>query len=203
MKTPSFVLIFTLLFAPQQIVLAAPEAKAATVTLTAAHVSSAIDIEAAIHKVTLEGKRPATILLDGRDGPFRYTGLDQSINIFFSNLTIRGINDAYFSNSEGFYLDDVAADNLIIENLTMKCNVDCIGGVGSHNQVTVRNNLFMAGTTGIGVRDGSRWVISRNTILAGAYGIHLIHTPKRHGHRQSRQRDVGDRIEWRSLIRYP
>ena len=41
-------------------------------TLTADQVDSASDIEAAIKSATAEGKRPGTVILDGRDGAFAY-----------------------------------------------------------------------------------------------------------------------------------
>jgi hypothetical protein len=51
-------------------------------TLTANQVVGANDIEAAIQRATLEGTRPGTVILDGRNGPFVYTVDDRSINIF-------------------------------------------------------------------------------------------------------------------------
>jgi parallel beta-helix repeat protein len=176
MKTVSFLCILVLLLIPHQRAAAAVDSRSGEITLTADQVTSAIDIETAIHQVTLEGTRPGVIILDGRKGPFIYNHPDRSINLFFSNLTLRGVNNAYFPDTDGIYIDGESNDNLVIENLAMNCTGDCLGGVGTHNRVTVRHNLFKTGAMGIGVSGGSRWVITDNTILAQVFAIHLIRT---------------------------
>ncbi len=176
MKTLSILFSLSLFFMTFNPVSAQPEPKSAVLTLTAKQVTSAIDIETAIHQVTLEGQRPGVIILDGREGPFKYAGPDRSINIFFSNLTLRGANNAFFPDTDGVYIDHVPADHLVIENLVMKCSGDCIGMVGTHNHVIVRNNVLTSGAMGIGVNGGSSWSITNNTIQAKVFAIFLIGT---------------------------
>jgi nitrous oxidase accessory protein NosD len=170
------VLLMMMVIAPFQFTIPLGVEKSTVITLTANQVTSAIDIETAEHQVTREGTRPGVILLDGRDGPFIYTGIDRSINIFFSNVTLRGVNGATFPDTDGIYVDDVKSDHLVIENLAMNCSGDCLGMVGTHNHVTIRHNLFKTGAMGVGINRGKNWLITDNTIMARANGIFLIRT---------------------------
>ena len=176
MKTLSVCFVLILLVIPRPGISSDASANSGRITLTATQVTSAIDIENAIHQITREGTRPGVIILDGREGPFIYTGIDRSINIFYSNLTLRGVNNASFPNSTGIYIDNVPADNLVFENLYMICTGDCLGMVGTHNRVTVRHNLFKTGGMGVGVNGGRDWLITDNTITAPAFALYLIRT---------------------------
>lgn len=178
MKPTIFFLILTLLLIPTRSAMAKASPEQAIITLTADQVTSAIDIENAMHQVTAEGTRPGMVVLDGRKGAFVFSGIDRAINIFFSNLTLRGVNNAALPNTDGIYIDHVPADNLVIEGLAMRCSGDCVGMVGIHNQVTIRDNLFQAGGMGIGVAYGKDWCISGNTIQAQNFAIFLIFTER-------------------------
>jgi hypothetical protein len=176
MNSMIVVALLILLLAPHIPLSAFKDSKAGVVTLTADQVTSAIDIETAMHQVTREGQRPGVIILDGRAGPFIYTGPDRTINFFFSNLTLRGINGATLADTDGIYLDNVPADDLVIEDLVMNSSSDCVGMVGSHNRVTIRRILCRAAGMGVGVNTGSDWQITDNTIVSNNYAIFLIRT---------------------------
>jgi len=157
----------------------APKAPAqpGEVVLSPDQVSSAVDIETAMRQATSEGQVPGVVILDGRGGPFRFNPSgDRTINLFYSDLTLRGINNAFLPNAEGIYLDDTPADHLLIEGLAMRCSYTCLGMVGVHNDVTVRDNLFQAKAWGIGANRGRNWIITGNLIQAGDHAVALLHT---------------------------
>jgi hypothetical protein len=144
------------------------------ITLTAQNVTSAIDIESAVRTVTANGTRPGTLLLDGRYGPFVYSGDDRSINIFYSNLTFRGINEAFFPNTEDGFFFDFPADNIHIQDLFMVSKGGCISGGGNNSNVVVHGNTFQANSVAIGINLGRNWTITNNTILAGVYALQIV-----------------------------
>ena len=144
------------------------------ITLTASMVTSAIDIENAIQTVTRQGARPGTIILDGSEGPFVYSGPDRSINLFYPNLTLRGVNAAHLTNADdGFFFDDLPADNIRIEDLYIDSRGGGVVGLGQHANIVISGNTFRAEGAAIEVNHGRRWTITGNTILAGSYALHI------------------------------
>ncbi|MCD6061089.1 MAG: Periplasmic copper-binding protein (NosD) [Moraxellaceae bacterium] len=144
--------------------------QAATVTLTRNDVSSALDIETAINSATNFGTTSGTVILDGRQGEFVYSGPDRSINIAVSRLTLRGVHGATIANcDDGLFFDDVAVRNIIVERLAFHCTGDGIDHVGlsPRKDVTVRNNVFETGLSGISVSNTIEWRILNNSIVAG------------------------------------
>ena len=160
----------------------APMGKAAPeVILDASQVTSARDIEMAIDLATNYGTRPGIITLDGSKGKFEYTGDDRSINIYYSNITIRSFNWATIGNcDDGVFFDDTIANNIVIEGLELVC----LGGhsvyapyLGQHHDVTLRNNYFESGMyPAIDILQGDYWTISGNQILSLGTGIYLNET---------------------------
>ncbi|MDF3031301.1 MAG: hypothetical protein K0R03_1859 [Moraxellaceae bacterium] len=145
-------------------------AQAGTVTLTSNNVSSALDIEAAINTATNFGTTPGTVILSGRKGDFVYSGPDRSINIQVSNLTLRGVHGATIANcDDGLFFDDVAVRDIRVEQITFHCTGDGIDYVGTspRKDVTVRNNVFETGASGISVTNTIDWRIINNSIVAG------------------------------------
>jgi hypothetical protein len=120
------------------------------VILNASQVTSARDIEMAIDLATNYGTRPGIVTLDGNKGKFEYTGDDRSINIYYSNITLRSFNWATIGNcDDGVFFDDTIANNIVIEGIELVC----LGGhsvyapyLGQHHYVTLRNNYFESGT---------------------------------------------------------
>ncbi len=149
------------------------------VTLTASQVSSAVDIEAAIIQATAEGTRQGMVTLDGKKGAFVFTGEDRSVNIFVSNLTLRGVNQPVIQNcDDGLFFDNFPLENVQVEGITFLCSGDGVEASGSFQDVTLRNNLFQAANNGIGLGGGSsEWQITGNTIQAGWNAI-TIHGAK-------------------------
>jgi nitrous oxidase accessory protein NosD len=149
-----------------------------TVVLTADMVHSAIDIESAFHQATAWGTRPGVVVLDGRLGAFEYDPEepDKDINIFYSNLTLRGKNGAVLHGG-GINLDGMPLANITIEGLEMHCPADCITSPdGVHRDVSVLRNRLYAENFGIGVGGTDGWTIRENTIYAGWSAVHLYHT---------------------------
>lgn len=148
-------------------------AHAGTVTLTSNDVTSAPDIEAAINTATNFGTEKGTVILDGSQGEFVYSGpfpLDTSINVFRSNFTLRGINNATIANcDDGLFFDDFALDDIVIEDMTFHCTGDGIDGAGlsQRTDVIIRRNVFETGIFGIIQNNAIRWSIMNNTINAG------------------------------------
>jgi hypothetical protein len=145
------------------------------VVITASGVDGANDIEAAIIDATAGGTRPGTVILDGVDGAFVFTNPDKSLNIFVSNLTLRGINQAILDNCvDGLFFDDFALQNILVEGITFLCTGGGVEATGQFMDVTLRDNVFWVGANGIG-GDGhfSDWLIEDNYIQAGADAIVL------------------------------
>jgi len=146
-----------------------------TVTITAGVVDSADDIEAAIIKATNSGSRPGTVILDGQNGNFIFTGDDRSLNIFVSSLILRGINQAAIVNcDDGLFFDDFPLENILIEGITFLCTGDGVEATGTFQDVTLSNNIFMVRNNGIGMAGNSTgWLVERNLIQAGWDGIRI------------------------------
>lgn len=150
---------------------------AGRVVLTADQVHTAVDIEAAIQQATAHGTRPGTVILDGREGPFSYRqaeGNDYSINIFVSNLTLKGRNNAQIYGEE-IYFDDLGIENITVENLVLHCANDCINSWGDVTHVTIRQNkLYAPEGMGIGVALTEDWLIESNTINVSETAVQVI-----------------------------
>jgi len=153
----------------------------AEVTLNASQVTSARDIEQAIDTATAYGTRPGIVTLDGSKGKFEYTGDDRSINIYYSNITIRSFNWATIGNcDDGVFFDDVTANNILIEGVELVClNGHAVYApfLGKHHFVTLRNNYFESGSApAINLLQGDYWTITGNQILSMGTGIYLNET---------------------------
>ena len=174
--------IYLLVFAMLLTLGNAPMGKAANeVILDASQVTSARDIEMAIDTATAYGTRPGIVTLDGSKGKFEYTGDDRSINIYYSNITIRSFNWATIGNcDDGVFFDDLTANNIVIEGIELVC----LGGhsvyapyLGQHHYVTLRNNYFESGMyPAIDILQGDYWTITGNQILSLSTGIYLNET---------------------------
>ncbi len=159
--------------------LAADEGFSSIVILTAKDVKSAADIELAIYRTTDAGTHPGAVFLDGMYGPFVYAQAqesDQTIDIVYSNLTLRGVNGAIITGSNGIIFGAIPVENIVIENLAMECSQNCITSWGPHRNIRIQNNTFTAGGAGILVTQTSDWTITGNTIRAGWAGIYLVET---------------------------
>jgi hypothetical protein len=137
-------------------------------TLTANQVIGANDIEAAIKRATADGTRPGTVILDGRNGAFVYTVDDRSINIFVSNLTLLGVNQAVIKNcADGLYFDDFPLKHIKVEGIEFICDGSGVVANGAFEDVTLRDNIFRAGNSGIDIGGASsHWLITENVIEA-------------------------------------
>jgi len=179
MKPAIISLVFVLLLLPLQPVSAGWDSKQAVITLTADQVDGANDIEAAIISATAEGARSGTVILDGRNGAFIFTDIDRSLNIFVSNLTLRGVNRAMIENcDDGLFFDSFPLKNILVEGIAFFCTGDGVDGweIGSgFERVTLRDNLFRAGSNGINMGGTSNdWLIIGNVIEADHDGIVII-----------------------------
>jgi nitrous oxidase accessory protein NosD len=180
MKPLTILIACVLLLAPLSQTNAAGGAAPGTIVLTADMVQDAIDIEAAIIQATGGGARPGLVILDGRGGPFEYAvdAMDVDINIFVSNVTLRGVYRASLSGG-AITLDGMKLHNITIESLSMDCPQDCITSPdGLHQNVIVRNNHLQAGNFGIDVGGTDAWSIKNNRITAGEVAIHLTSTSR-------------------------
>ncbi len=151
------------------------------VVLDASQVTSARDIEAAIDTATAFGTRPGIVTLDGSKGKFEYTGLDRSINLYYSNITIRSFNWATIGNcDDGVFFDDVTANNILIEGVELVClNGHSVYApfLGQHHNVVLRNNYLESGTAPvIDILQGDYWTITGNQIYSLGTGIYLNET---------------------------
>jgi len=157
------------------------EAAPNEVILDASQVTSARDIEMAIDQATNFGTRPGIVTLDGTKGKFEYTGDDRSINLYYSNITLRSYNWATIGNcDDGVFFDDMTVNNIVIEGLELVC----LGGhsvyapfLGQHHYVTLRNNYFESGIyPAIDILQGDYWTITGNQILSMGNTIFLNET---------------------------
>jgi parallel beta-helix repeat protein len=151
------------------------------VVLDASQVTSARDIEMAIDTATAFGSRPGIVTLDGSKGKFEYTGDDRSINLYYSNITIRSFNWATIGNCDnGVFFDDTTANNIVIEGVELVClNGHSVYApfLGQHHNVVLRNNYFESGSApAINILQGDYWTISGNQILSLGTGIYLNET---------------------------
>jgi hypothetical protein len=174
MKLVTCFLILVLLVVPFQSASAKSLSKN-VVTLTPGKVDSADDIEAAIISVTVNGTRPGTVILDGQNGAFLFTGDDRSLNIFVSSLTLRGVNQAVIENcDDGLFFDDFSLKHVLVESIAFLCTGDGIEATGTFQDVTLRNNIFFARNNGIGTAGhSSGWQIKDNLIQADGDGIRM------------------------------
>jgi hypothetical protein len=179
MKPVATLLIYLLLLATTSQASSAGGAASNTVVLTADRVQSAPDIEAAILLATDGGTQPGTVILDGLGGPFVYApdAEDVDINIFVSNLTLRGAHRAVLQGG-GITLDGMPLSNITIEMLEIQCPADCITSPdGLHQNVKVRNNRIEAPNFGIAVGPGAvDWLIEKNRITSGNIAVQLVST---------------------------
>jgi len=176
MKTISYVLLITALVALGN---ALPGKAANEVVLNAKQVNSARDIEAAIDTATDHGTRPGVVTLDGRQGRFEYTGDDRSINIYYSNVTLRSLNEAIISNcADGVFFDNVTAHNVTVEGLVFFCTGCGVAAnnLGPHHHAVIRNNFFRTGSFPIEILQGDDWTITGNRLETHSDGIHLYET---------------------------
>lgn len=176
MKFATCVLLLALLIAPQQVVSAISFEKPEVVTIFADQVTSAVEIESAIIAATANGARPGTVVLDGSKGPFVLAGEDRSINIFVSGITLRGKNNAVVTGcDDGLFFDDFPLKHILVEEIAFDCFGDGVDAPVGYQDVTIRNNLFRAGGSGILVHGpSSDWVITNNTIQGDVNGIWVI-----------------------------
>jgi nitrous oxidase accessory protein NosD len=168
------VMLFTLGFAPMN-------RTASEVVLDASQVTSARDIEMAIDAATAYGAHPGIVTLDGSKGKFEYTGDDRSINIYYSNITIRSFNWATIGNcDDGVFFDDLTANNIIIEGVEFVClNGHAVYApfLSQHHHVILRNNYFESGFyPAIAILQGDYWIITGNQILSLGTGVYLNET---------------------------
>ncbi len=169
-------LALTAVIVPHQFGVVADQPNPATITLTADQVTGAMDIEMTINVATANGTRPGTVILDGSKGPFNLITDDRSINIFVSDLILRGTNNAILSGcDDGLFFDDFPLKHILIEGITFRCTGDGIDAPVSYKDVTIRNNLFQVKRTGILVHgQASDWMIANNDIQAGDNAIWVM-----------------------------
>jgi len=177
MKPLMILLTLLLLMIPIGIGSAADNSPSDWVVLTADQVHTAVDIESATHQATGWGAHPGVVVLDGSRGIFQYDsayGEDFDINIFYSNFTLRGVNNAAIQGG-GIFFDGMRLENITIENLSMNCPADCIASWGGpHRNILLRDNRLIANGLGIQVAETDGWLIQKNTIQAGGVAVDLI-----------------------------
>ncbi len=147
------------------------------VTLNADQVTSASDIESAIETATNNGSRPGVVTLDSSKGDFTYTGDDRSINIYYSNITLRSRNGAEITNcGDGIFFDDFVTDNIVIEGIRFVGENGVIAGYGTHRNVTIKNNVFIANSFAISAQGADGWIITGNHAVGNGTVINLFET---------------------------
>lgn len=151
------------------------EASRKVVILTADQVRSAIDIEQAIKRATANGTKPGTVLLDGQKGDFVYSEPDTTVNIFVSNLTLQGVNQARIANCDGgVTFDDMKIENILVEGIEFDCTGNAISSDGAHKNVTLRDNIIRSVKTAISLGGlPSDWLITKNKIESKGDGIEI------------------------------
>jgi nitrous oxidase accessory protein NosD len=147
------------------------------VVLTAHDVISAPDIEQAIKVATNYGTRPGIVTLDARDGPFTYDHPDKSINIFYSDVTLRSLNGATFTNCvDGVYFDDFPLHDIAVRGITFRCTS---GGISISmdryecRRVMIQDNTLDVQGGGVTVTRGRDVVIAQN-VMSGADPVVLF-----------------------------
>jgi nitrous oxidase accessory protein NosD len=155
---------------------AASSPPASTITVYADQVASAVDIEMAITNATGRGTHPGTVIFDGARGPFLLTADDKSINIFVSDLVLRGQNNAVIAGcDDGLFFDDFPLHDILIEELTFQCTGDGIDAPAAYSGVTIRHNIIQAGASGILIHGAARgWTITDNVIQSRDNAIWVI-----------------------------
>jgi hypothetical protein len=182
MKHIAALVVCILLLAPVAQAGSAAGGAPGTVVLTADMVHNAVDIEAAINEATNHGTRPGTVILDGRGGPFVYDpdAIDVDVNIFVSDLTLRGAYQARLQGG-GITFDGMDLFNITIEKLWVQCPADCITSPsGLHKNVAIREVRIEAPNYGIAVGSelsgAEGWLMEKNRITAGNIAILLLST---------------------------
>lgn len=167
-------LIFVVLAIPFQPASAKNMSKTAVI-VSAEEVDGANDIEAAIIEATAGGTHSGVVILDGESGAFVFTDADRSLNIFVSNLILRGMNNAVIENcDDGLFFDDFPLQHISVEGISFLCTGDGVEATGTFQDVTLRSNLFWAENNGIGANGHSNgWVIEDNYIHADGDAINL------------------------------
>lgn len=145
------------------------------IIITASDVTSASDIEQAIQEATGYGTHSGTVLLDASDGPFVFTQPDRTINIASSDIRLRSVNGAEIANcDDAIFFDEFITNDVIIDGITFHCSTSgIIAGWGTHERVTLRNNVIETTMMGIEVNGGNGWVITDNRVSAGVDAINL------------------------------
>lgn len=159
MKTRSILLTAMMVF-----LLGAVPVKAgkAEVVLVASQVSSAADIESAIHAATLNGTRPGIVTLDSSQGDFLYTGEDRTINITVADITLRSRNGAVIKNCwEGVLMTEDAVDRVTVQGLTLECQGAGVSGINGNEEIHILDNNTHSP---IIVDHGRDWTISGNRV---------------------------------------
>jgi nitrous oxidase accessory protein NosD len=180
MKALMVLLVFILLLIPTQTGSAGNNSPENVVSLTADKVAGANDIEAAIIEATAEGTRPGTVILDGSHGPFVFTTDDRSLNIFVSNLTLRGVSLATIENcDDGLFFDNFPYRDILVEGIIFSCTGDGVETNSSYTNVILRRNVFRAGSMGVSLHGNlSDWLITGNLIEASGNGIEVFGAKK-------------------------
>jgi Right handed beta helix region len=151
------------------------------VNLNASQVSSARDIEEAIEAATGFGQHAGIVILDGSQGKFIYTGADRSINIYYSNVTLKGIHGAIIGNcDDGIFFDDVIANNLTIDGLGFVCKAGhgiIAPSLAEHHNGIVRDAYIETGeNSAIYLLQGDGWTITNSHIQSYGDAIYLDET---------------------------
>lgn len=144
------------------------------VTLTASQVHGAANIEKAINDATAQGTRPGTIILDGKEGPFVFTLDDRSLNIFVSDLTLIGRNQATIKDcDDGLFFDNLPLKNILVEGIEFNCQGHGVVDSGVNQTVVLRLNIFRTGSVPILLSDSSDWLITLNILETIADAIQI------------------------------
>ena len=147
-----------------------------TVIVTAAQVDGANDIEYFIELATNNGTRPGTVILDASEGPFVYTDEDRSINIYYSNVTLRSENGALIANcADGVFFDNFITKRVTIEGISFVCEqFGVIIPWGQHSEVSIKNNIIV-GFIGVLLNQIQGNQVVENTISAEWQGVLLTY----------------------------
>jgi hypothetical protein len=151
-------------------------AKTKEVVLDASQVSSAADIESAIYTATKNGAQPGIVTLDSSKGDFVYAGPDRTIDIRFSNVTLRSKNGAVIRNCEnGVFLDSTPINWITIKGITFHCELSgVLAWAGEH--VVIQDNTFHVRAYGVYFIDGKDWTITGNRAEALESGVYVYYS---------------------------